>query len=107
MGYLRYYLGNAFMLLGVVGLALGGGWVWLGAATFPLLIVLDLPFQKADFSVRLLRHAPLADVPLVRHGAAMLALLALAARRIGLLLATPSPSIGQLAGSVLTVAWLG
>lgn len=107
MGYLRYYLGNVFVLLGVVGLALGGSWVWLGAATFPLLIVLDLPFQRADFSVRPLRHARLADVPLYLHGVLLFALLGLAARRIGLLLAAPSPSLGQLAGCVLTVTWLG
>ncbi|HZN93572.1 MAG TPA: hypothetical protein VFB81_12755 [Myxococcales bacterium] len=46
MGYLRYYLGNVFTLLGVVGFALGGSWVWLGAATFPLLVALDLSFIR-------------------------------------------------------------
>src|SRR5262245_58834192 len=95
------------MLLGAVGFALGGGWVWLGAGTFPLLVVLDLPFQQADFSERALRHPRLADVPLYLHVALLLAVLGLAARRIGLVMASPGAAAGQLAGCVVSVAWLG
>src|SRR4051812_27934310 len=95
------------MLLGVAGLALGGGWVWLGAGTFPLLIVLDLSFQRPDFSERQLRHPRLADVPLYVHAVLHFALLVLGARQIGLLVASPGPAAGQLAGCVLSIGWLG
>jgi len=107
MGYLRYYLGNVFTLLGVVGFALGGSWVWLGAATFPLLVALDLSFIRPDFSERNLRHPRLADVPLYLHLPLQVALMALAARRIGLIVAADVFSPGQLAGCVLGAAWLG
>jgi toluene methyl-monooxygenase len=106
-GYLRYYLGNVFTLLGVVGFAVGGSWVWLGAATFPLLVALDLLFLRPDLSERNLRHPRLADLPLYLHLPLMVALLVLAARRIGLIAASDAPAPGQLAGCVLGLAWLG
>ncbi|MBV2133343.1 xylene monooxygenase subunit XylM [Pseudomonas sp. MAP12] len=51
MDTLRYYLIPLVTACGVIGFYYGGDWVWLGAATFPLLMVLDIALPR-DFGVR-------------------------------------------------------
>src|SRR5262245_14837548 len=106
MAYLRYYLGNAFVLLGLAGFVLGERWVWLGAATFPLLVLIDLPFQQPDLAEREIRHPWLADVPLYLHFGLLVALLVSATWRIRLISKSEVPSASQLAGCVISVGWL-
>lgn len=51
MDTLRYYLIPVVTACGLIGFYYGGYWVWLGAATFPVLMVLDVILPK-DFSAR-------------------------------------------------------
>ena len=51
MDTLRYYLIPVVTACGLIGFYYGGYWVWLGAATFPALMVLDVILPK-DFSAR-------------------------------------------------------
>ena len=107
MDYLRYYLGSLMMIGGVAGFVLGGGWVWLGLATFPMVTALDLAFSGRDHAVRRIRYPRLVEVPLYLHGVLVVALLVTAAWRIhagegGAPLAT-----GRLVGVGASLAWLG
>jgi alkane 1-monooxygenase len=106
--YLRYYLGTLMMVCGVAGFVLGGPFVWLGLATFPLLVVLDLALQRPDYATRRIAHPTLADVPLYLHVPLVGALLGAAAWRVRLSATGVAPlGPGGLAGCVLTLAWLG
>jgi hypothetical protein len=51
MDTIRYYLIPLVTGCGVLGFYYGGNWVWLGAATFPVLLVLDIVLPK-DYSER-------------------------------------------------------
>lgn len=51
MDAIRYYLIPLVTVCGALGFYYGGNWVWLGAATFPVLMVLDIALPK-DFSER-------------------------------------------------------
>ncbi|MFO0761668.1 MAG: alkane 1-monooxygenase [Byssovorax sp.] len=107
MDYLRYYLATLFMALGVAGFVLGGAWVWLGASTFLLAVVLDLTAQKPDHAARKVRYPALADVPLYLHVALLVALVAAAAWRVHASAAAGAPlGISGLAGVSVTLAWL-
>jgi alkane 1-monooxygenase len=108
MDYLQYYVSNLFMLAGVAGLMLGGGAVWIGFATFPAIVLLDLLALEDDLSVRTLRHPRLADVPLYLHALLVPALVVTAAYRVHAGAAGGSPlGLGECAGVALTLGWLG
>ncbi|MFT3771847.1 MAG: alkane 1-monooxygenase [Minicystis sp.] len=104
MDYARYYLGTLFMIAGIAGFALGGPWVWLGAATFPAAVLLDLLTGRPDPTPRAIRHPRLAEIPLYLHALLMPALVITAARclRPGSMI-TPT----LLGGIWATLAWLG
>lgn len=107
MDYLRYYLGTAFMAAGLLGFALGGSWVWLGASTFLALVVLDLVFWGQDLAERDVAIPWLADLPLYLHGPLLVALVGAAAWRLRVPAGAPLPPLSQMAGCMLSVAWLG
>lgn len=105
MDYLRYYLGVSFMIAGIVGFVLGGPYVWLGAATFPLVVLVDLFALKPDYSLRTIKHPRLADVPLYLHAASVPMLVFAAVWRLrqnGSAL-----TFAEAAGIAVTSAWLG
>ena len=62
LDYLRYYLSPATLLFGVVGLYLGGVWVWMGLATLPILAIGDTILPR-DLSERRMRSEALAFIP--------------------------------------------
>jgi toluene methyl-monooxygenase len=45
---LRYYLAPATTLCGVIGFLLGGDAVWLGLATFPVLLFFDVVLPRDE-----------------------------------------------------------
>ncbi len=51
MDTIRYYLIPLVTACGALGFYYGGDWVWLGAATFPALMVLDVILPR-DYSER-------------------------------------------------------
>jgi toluene methyl-monooxygenase len=107
MDYLRYYLSNLFMLAGAAGFLLGGGAVWLGFATFPAVVVLDLLAPRDDLAVREVRHARLADVPLYLHAALVPVVVGTAAYRVHAGDGDAPLGLGACVGIVLTLGWLG
>lgn len=62
--YIRYYLSPATLLFGVVGLYLGGDWVWLGLATLPILAIGDTILPR-DLSERRITSMFWAFVPVL------------------------------------------
>ncbi len=47
MDTIRYYLIPLVSACGALGFYYGGDWVWLGAATFPSLMILDVLLPRA------------------------------------------------------------
>jgi alkane 1-monooxygenase len=105
MDYARYYVGPLMMIAGALGMLLGGPWTWLGFATFPALIAIDLLALRPDFSRRDVRHPALVDVPLYLHALLVPALVGAAAWRIRANGA--SMSAMTLAGIAVSIGWLG
>jgi alkane 1-monooxygenase len=99
--YLRYYLGPAIVLAGVVGFVLGGGWVWLGASTFLFLLVLDLAALRPELATREIAHPRLVELPLYLHALLMAALVITAAWRVH-----AGVGAGGVAGVIASMAWL-
>ncbi len=103
----RYHLGPLTTLGGVVGFLLGGNWVWLGVAGFPLLMALDL-LLPPDHARRNMRSGFAADLPLYLHA---LFLLLLYPAFLYSVMAGINPLTGpgsgwQIAGSIATIGWL-
>lgn len=71
MDYLRYYLNTLLVVVAILGFYLGGQWVWLGASTYLVLLVLDLLLPN-DYKNRQIRHPFFVDLPLYLHVALML-----------------------------------
>lgn len=107
MDYLRYYLVPLTTAAGVLGFVWGGDWVWLGVATFPVLLLLDV-LLPADTAPRRIRHRGLADIPLYLQVVLMVALYAAFIRSV---MNGSNPLSGpgawaQIAGSILSLTWL-
>jgi hypothetical protein len=110
---LRYYLVTLVAVAAVAGLCLGDGWVWLGIATFPVLMALDIALP-ADHKARDVRLPWLAEVPLYLHLPLLLGLWTLFGLRLGnwvgmgVSTLPGGPVTGwQVVGMVLSVAWIG
>lgn len=107
MDTLRYCSVPLTTLTGVVGFLLGGNYVWLGAATFPVMLVLDV-LLPADTAPRRIAMPWLADLQLYLHAILMFALYGafLAAVADGSLALTGPGSGWQVAGSFVSIVWL-
>lgn len=114
MGVLRYYLVTVVVATAVAGLWLGGGWVWLGIGTFPVLMAFDI-LLPPDHKIRNIRTPFLAEVPLYLHLPLLVTLWALFLMRIGdwvgadmwMSLAGGPVSTSQVIGMILSVGWIG
>ena len=104
MDSLRYYISPLVTSCGILGFALGGPWVWLGAATFPVLLILDILLPK-DFAARNVQAPVVADLALYLQLPLMVGLYA--ALLIGVRASTiPLDQPAIFAGSLLTIGWL-
>lgn len=103
MDTLRYYLIPLVTACGMFGFYAGGGWVWLGAATFPVLLIFDVLLPR-DYAVR--RANPFfADLTQYLQLPLMIGLyglLVFGVRDGRIDLSEPS----QVIGCILSLAWL-
>lgn len=108
MDTLRYWLVvPTTTLAGVLGFALGGPWVWLGIATFPVLFVLDVLLPR-DLALRRIGSPWLVDAALYAN------CLLLLATYVAFVLSVADGAISlnstaggwSIAGSVASLAWL-
>ena len=60
--YLKYYAAAVLLAVGFTGFALGGDYVWLGFATFPVITLIDFLLPR-DFSMRKMNSAFWASIP--------------------------------------------
>lgn len=108
MDSLRYFVVPLTTATGIVGFLLGGQYVWLGVATFPLFLILDIVLPS-DLRPRRGNMGRLADIPLHLQLPLMIGLYAAFAWSVR---AGINPVVGeagagwQLAGSIATLAWL-
>lgn len=100
--YLRYYLSPATLLFGVIGLYLGGGWVWLGLSTLPILALGDTVLPR-DLSERRMSNETLAFIPVLMSCAIDVACFVLLALQVGS--GTLSPL--NIAGAIISTGWIG
>jgi hypothetical protein len=101
MDYAKYYAGPLITLVGILGFALGGDWVWLAFATFPVVTLLDAAFAR-DLATRDLPSPFWAAVPVWLGALApIVAFLVFAAR-----LSLEPLSTAQIFGGTLGCAWL-
>jgi p-cymene monooxygenase len=99
--HLKYYLAPFTQALAIWGLCMGGHYVWIGVAWLPLLAVLD-SLLPPDLNARSIKSRAFAYVPIWLSsllGPVMYGALAWS-------LAHNSLSIDQIAGAILSTAWL-
>lgn len=101
MDYLKYYAATVLLAIGLAGFLLGGDWVWLGAATFPLVVLIDYAFPR-DYSVRRMNSPFWAAIPVWLAGLGPIVLFLAFAWRMGV----EDLSVAQLIGGTLSTAWL-
>jgi hypothetical protein len=113
MDILRYYVVSLVVGVTAAGLWFGGGWVWAGIATFPILLSLDIVLP-ADHKVRAIGAAWLAEIPLYLHLPLLVAVWTLFALRLGAWTghtSVPLPggtvNAAGVVGMVLSVGWIG
>lgn len=113
MDELRYYIATAMVSVAVAGLWLGGGWVWAGIVTFPVLLVLDIALPP-DHKVRNIRVPWLAEAPLYLHLPLLVGLWTLFALRLGAwtghaVVRLPGGTVhgSEIVGMVLSVGLIG
>ncbi|MGQ0622519.1 MAG: alkane 1-monooxygenase [Panacagrimonas sp.] len=104
---LRYYLVPLTTLTGVIGFLLGGEYVWLGLATFPVLLSFDI-LLSADTAPRRIASPFLTDLPLYLHVGLIVALYVsfVASVENGSNPLTGPGAGWQIAGSLLSMGWL-
>lgn len=115
MGILRYYLVTIVAGAAVVGLWLGGGWVWLGIGTFPVLMALDMLLPPDHGTRKSPRLLVLADIPLYLHlpllaalwGMFLVRLSSLGGSELSAALPGGEVTAVQVVGMVLSVGWIG
>lgn len=108
MDALRYYIIPLMMMTGIAGFILGGAYVWLGIATFPVLMLLDIVLP-ADVKPRAGGIGPIADLAMYLQLPLIAALYIAFAWSVasGINPIVGEPGSGyQLAGSVMTLTWL-
>lgn len=104
---LRYYLVPATTLCGVIGFLIGGDAIWLGLATFPVLLLFDVVLPR-DEAPRQGVVPFLADLALYLHVVLIVALYAAFAMSVqrGLNPLTGPGAASQILGSLLSLGWL-
>ena len=108
MDALRYFLVPAMTLTGVAGFILGGPFVWLGIATFVVLMLLDIVLPS-DHKARSRGIAPVADIAIFLQLPLIVALYLAFANSVT---SGTNPIWGtdgsawQLIGSIASLAWL-
>ena len=107
MDTLRYYLVPLTTSCGVLGFWLGGPWVWLGVATYPVLAFFDIVLPR-DLAPRKPGSAFLRDLPLYLHLPLMIALYAAFMHSVvsGSNPLTGEGAVWQILGSVGSLIWM-
>ncbi|MAA73359.1 MAG: xylene monooxygenase [Salinisphaeraceae bacterium] len=105
MDYLRYYLGPAAVLIGIVGFVLGGNWLWLGFSTYAVFAAADILLPR-DTAQRQISRPFWADLPLYIHAFLLPTLYVALAGRAMADGGAGNWSGLQIAGAILTLAWL-
>jgi xylene monooxygenase subunit XylM len=108
MDGLRYFLIPGMTLVGATGFLLGSEYVWLGAATFPVLMALDIVLPP-DHKVRAQGTALLGNLAIYLQLPCMILLVWAFARSVAIginPIAGAGASGWQLAGSLLSLGWL-
>ena len=106
MDYLRYWLNPVLVLTAIAGFVAGGQWVWAGAATFVVLLVLDVVLPT-DYANRDVRKPWLADIPVYLHVPLMIALYAAFAWRMRAGLGAEGTAYWvALAGAFASLLWM-
>ena len=100
--YLKFWLiPNGIVAAGMIGFVLGGDWVWLGIATFPILAFID-SFLPRNMKPRRMPNAFLATAPVWLAAIGSLAIYFVAAWRISV---SELPAL-QIVGSIASLMWI-
>jgi p-cymene methyl-monooxygenase len=99
--YLKYWVPVLVLAVSFAGFFIGGNWVWLGIASFPVLAVLDTMAGR-DYSTRRITNAALANIPIWLCSVGPVALYVAFAWR----LSVEDLTGWQLVGGVMSVAWM-
>ncbi|MCH9826415.1 MAG: alkane 1-monooxygenase [Gammaproteobacteria bacterium] len=99
--YLKYYAAGLLLAAGFAGYMLGGNWVWLGFATFPIVVGLDVLLPR-DFSERNMNSPFWAAVPVWIGALGPIVLFLAFAWRMSV----EQLSAMQLFGGTMSAAWL-
>lgn len=102
MDYLKYWTPVLVVALSAMGLYLGGDYVWIGIATFPILAVLDSIVPR-DYSVRKMNNAFLANIPIWLCCVGPVLLYFVFAWQIS----QGTLTGWQMVGGILSVGWMG
>ncbi|WP_295678871.1 alkane 1-monooxygenase [uncultured Nevskia sp.] len=99
--YLKFYIPFGIVAVATLGFVLGGHWVWLGIATFPLLAVFDTLLPK-NMRRRQMSSQFWATLPVWLASIGSLVIYIVAAWR----LSTDTLSSWQIAGSIFSLMWI-
>lgn len=103
----RYYSVTLVVSLTILGIWADGIWVWLGIATLPVLLLLDIALPP-DHGSRRVSSRLLVNVPVYLHVPLMLVLWAVFLDRLhGWSSGVADPHVGQTIGAILSVGWIG
>lgn len=107
MSILRYYVMPGTTFVGALGFVIGGNWIWLAAATYVILMAIDV-ILPSDTKARNFKGPKWqADLPLYLQAPAMIALYAAFLWWVthGFNAAAPFAEL-QVIGAVLGIGWL-
>lgn len=100
--YIRYYLSPLTITISILGMALGGGYVWAGVATLPALAVLDSVFPR-DTAIRNISNESLAYVPVVISASLAFVMFCVLSYQFG----QGDLAWYNQAGAILSMGWIG
>jgi alkane 1-monooxygenase/p-cymene monooxygenase len=99
--YLKFYIPVGIVLAGCLGFTLGGNWVWMGFATFPVLAFADM-FLPRDMSERRMKPGFWAVLPVWLCAMGSVLIYFVAAWRISV----EHMDVWQIAGSIGSLMWI-